>query len=164
MLEFYFSHQNLFAIFTLVTFILSLVALIIALVVIVQSRKLRATTKALFAGKKGANLEDVIVKHEKKLDIFDKEIQELFNISNTINTHSKKCLDKVGIVRFDPFGDRSGNQSFVIALLNSHTDGILLSALHTREGTRIYTKQITKGQPINNKLTKEEQDAINQVQ
>ena len=164
MLEFYSSHQDLFAIFTLVTFILSLVTLTMTIIIIARTQKLRNTTKTLFAGKKGTDLEEVIVRHEKKLGAFDKEIQELFNISNAINTHSKKCLYKVGLVRFDPFGERSGNQSFVIALLNSANNGLVLSALHTREGTRIYTKQINKGQPVNNELTKEEVDALNQAQ
>ncbi|HIP49878.1 MAG TPA: DUF4446 family protein [Candidatus Pacebacteria bacterium] len=164
MLDFYSSHQNLFAIFTLVTFALSLVTLIMAIIVTLRSRKLLNTTKTLFAGKKGADLEEVIVNHEKKLDCFDKEIQELFNISNTINAHSKSCLSKIGLVKFDPFGDRSGNQSFVIALLDSKDDGLILSTLHTREGTRIYTKQINKGEPINNELTKEELDALKQAQ
>jgi len=164
MLEFYSSHQNLFAVFTLITFVLSLVALIMTIIITSRTRKLLNTTKVLFTGKKGADLEEIIVSHEKKLNDFDKEIQELFNISNTINTHSKKCLSKVGIVRFDPFGDRSGNQSFVIALLNDKNDGFLLSALHTREGTRVYTKQLIQGEPVNNKMTSEELEAFQQAQ
>ncbi len=165
MLEFYLSHQSLFAIFTVVTFVLSLTAIITAIIVTVRSQKLFHTTKTLFAGKKGTDLETIIVNHTKKLDSFDKEIQELFNISNTINSHSQKCLDKVSVVRFDPFGDRSGNQSFVIALLNNKNNGFTLSALHTREGTRVYTKQISKGKSTNdNELTKEELSAIKQAQ
>ncbi len=164
MLEFYLSHQNLFAIFTIITFLLSLMTLITTIIITVRSQKLFKTTKVLFTGKKGADLETIIVNQAKKLNDFDREIQELFNISNTINSHTQKCLDKISIIRFDPFGDRSGNQSFVIALLNNKNDGFVLSALHTREGTRVYTKQISKGKSINNnELTKEELDAIKQA-
>ncbi len=164
MLEFYSSHQSLFAFFTLVTFILSFVALMMAIIVVIRTKKILETTKILFTGKSGADLEEIIVAHTNKLNDFDKEIQELFDISNTINTHSKKCLSKVGLVRFDPFGDRSGNQSFVIALLNSKNNGLILSALHTREGTRVYTKQISNGQSKAIELTKEEIEVLRQIQ
>ena len=117
--------------------------------------------KILFAGKKGVDLENIILSNNKKIVSLDTEIQELFNISNTINKQSHKALHKVGLIRFNPFGERAGNQSFALALLNSNGDGITLSSLHTREGTRLYTKQILKGQPINNELTQEERDALN---
>ena len=160
MIEFYSSHQNLFATLFIFTFILSLITFVMMIVLVLRTKKLRATTTALFAGKKGSDLEGVIVHNTEKLRELDTEIQELFNISNAINNHAHKSIHKIGVVRFNPFGEQAGNQSFAAALLNSNNDGIILSSLHTREGTRIYTKQIIQGQPVNNELTQEEQAAI----
>jgi len=160
MIEFYSSHQNLFAALFVFMFILLLITFVMMIVLTIRTTRLRATTKALFAGKKASDLEGLIVHNTEKLRELDTDIQELFNISNAINKHTHKSIHKIGVVRFNPFGEHAGNQSFAIALLNSNTDGIVLSSLHTREGTRVYTKQIIHGQPVNNELTQEEQTAI----
>ncbi len=164
MTEFFSTHQNLFAILTIVTFVLSLITIVITILLVITTKKLRATTKALFAGKKGVDLEEVILQNNTKISELDTEIQELFNISNTIHKQAHKSLHKVGLIRFNPFGERAGNQSFAVAFLNSADDGILISSLHTREGTRVYTKQIKEGQPVNNELTQEEKNVITNAQ
>lgn len=163
MTEFYSSHQSFFAILLIITCVLSIVVLVIAIINTMRINKIRVQTKAFFAGKKGTDLEEILVHNNAKLLAFDKEIQELFNISNTIHKQAHKSIHKIGVVRFNPFGERAGNQSFAIALLNTANDGLVLSSLHTREGTRIYTKQITKGAPVENELTEEEKIAIQQA-
>lgn len=120
----------------------------------------RRAVRTLCAGTNGAALEEVIMRANEKIIAFDNDIQELFSISNTINKHAHKGLHRVGVVRFNPFRDHSGNQSFAVALLNSGNNGIVLSSIHTREGTRVYTKEIKKGAPVNNELTNEEKQAI----
>lgn len=160
MTEFYLSHQNILAILTIVTFVLSLITITITIIFVMRLKRLRAAMDVLFAGKKGADLENIILTNNKKIVELDTEIQELFNISNTVHKQAHKGLHKIGLLRFNPFGERAGNQSFAIALLNSNDDGLVLSSLHTREGTRIYTKEIMQGQPVNNELTQEEQKVI----
>jgi predicted PurR-regulated permease PerM len=163
MSDFFTSYQPFFAILLIITCVLSVLALIISIVNTVRIKRIREQTKTFFAGKNGADLEEILTHNNQKLIAFDKEIQELFNISNTINKQAHKSLHKLGIVRFNPFGERAGNQSFALALLNSNDNGFVLSSLHTREGTRIYTKQITKGAPVDNELTEEEKEAIQQA-
>ncbi len=160
MTEFFFSNQNLFAILIIIALTLSFIAFVLAVINMVQINKIKKTTKVLFAGKKGVDLEKIVLDSNKKILELDTEVQELFNISNTINKQSHKSIHKVGLIRFNPFGERAGNQSFALALLNSNDDGITLSSLHTREGTRLYTKQILKGQPVNNELTQEEHEVL----
>ena len=148
----------------IVTCLLSLLSVITAIVAIVYVYKIKQKIQILCAGKDGAHLEDVIMHANEKIVEFDTEIQELFAISNTINKHAHKSIHRIGLVRFNPFHDHSGNQSFALALLNSANDGIVMSSIHTREGTRIYTKEIQKGLPVKNELTKEEKDSITNAQ
>lgn len=124
---------------------------------------MRKTLDILFAGKKAKDLEEIIVHNNKRIEEFDGEIQELFNISNTIHKQAHKGLNKVGLLRFDPFKDYSGNQSFALALLDSTDTGVVISSFHTREGTRIYAKEVQKGAPVKHELTQEEQDVIAQA-
>ena len=57
----------------------------------------------------------------------------------------KLAFSRVGLVRFNPFEDTGGNQSFALALLDVHGDGFVLSSLHARGGTRVYAKAVTGG-------------------
>lgn len=144
--------------------VVSCASLIIAIIAIVTTMRSKRQVQTLCTGKTGVQLEDVIMHNNEKITEFDNEIQELFAISNTINKHAHKSIHRVGLVKFNPFHDYSGNQSFALALLNSANDGVVISSIHTREGTRIYTKEIKKGAPVKNELTNEEKEAIAQAQ
>lgn len=163
MLDFLLSHQTLLAIYFAITSIIAFIGFILAVVAIVRTKKLRDMLNILFTGKKAKNLEEIILYNNQKLHDFDTEIQELFNISNKLHVKTKKGLSKVGLIRFDPFQDYSGNQSFAYALLNDKDDGVVMSSIHTREGTRIYAKEIKKGISAKHELTQEEKDAIAQA-
>ena len=54
-------------------------------------------------------------------------------------------VQKVGLVRFNPFKEIGGDHSFSLALLDGKDTGIVVTGLHTRERTRIYTKVIKNG-------------------
>lgn len=163
MMEMQSSFIIMIAVVIVITFIMAIGALTTAVITLRRAKRTQATLDIIFEGKKAKDLEDVIVHNNIKLTNFDTEIQELFNISNTINTQSNKGLHKIGLVRFNPFQDYTGNQSFALALLNSKKNGLILSSIHTREGTRIYVKEIHNGAPVNNELTNEEQTAISKA-
>ena len=65
----------------------------------------------------------------------------------------------MGVVRFNPFADTGGDQSFAIALLDAEGNGLVLSSLHSRADTRIFAKQVQAGRS-RHQLSDEEQDAI----
>jgi len=63
----------------------------------------------------------------------------------SINARSVLPVQKVGLVRFNPFAETGGDQSFSLCLLNGEEDGLILTGLHTRDRTRVYTKPVTGG-------------------
>jgi len=69
-------------------------------------------------------------------------------------------IEKIKLIRFNPFDDVGGDQSFILVLLNKENSGILLTSLHHRSFTRIYAKPIKNGQGDNITLSKEEKSAI----
>ena len=123
--------------------------------------KINRQKKPLITGNKPANFETILENHDKSLKLLDKDIQELYNISNQINALAFKGLHKFGMVRFNPFNDVGGDQSFAIAFLNGKDNGLVISSLYTREGTRVYSKSITGGKSEKHPLTDEEKEAIN---
>ena len=47
---------------------------------------------------------------------------------------SRRAFQRVGLVRYNPFEDTGGNQSFALALLDADEDGLIISSLHARSG------------------------------
>lgn len=123
-------------------------------------RKIQATNREFFKGEKVKNLEELLLDQAKNLKVLDKDIQELYTISNEINNLALRGIHKVSAIRFNPFKDVGGNQSFSIALLNGKNTGITITALYTKEGTRVYAKAITGGESLAFPLTEEEKKAI----
>jgi Protein of unknown function (DUF4446) len=74
----------------------------------------------------------------------------------------RKAVQRVGLVRFNPFEDTGSNQSFALALLDGEEDGVVISSLHSRVSTRIYAKPITQGRS-EAALSAEESEALRQA-
>jgi len=55
-------------------------------------------------------------------------------------------IQKIGLIRYNPFAEVGGNQSFSLALLNAQDNGVVITSLYTREGNRVYSKPIEQGQ------------------
>lgn len=106
------------------------------------------------------SLEETVIEQAKNLKVLDKDIHELYNISNQINSLALKSLHKVGMIRFNPFNDIGGDQSFAIALLNGKSNGLVISSLYTKDGARIFSKAIKAGKTEKHPLTEEEESAI----
>jgi hypothetical protein len=131
-------------------------------IIILQKRLgvLHQRNTELFSGKKISSLEDLIIAQSKNLKTLDKDIQELYEISNQINNLAFRGIHKTAMLRFNPFKEVGGDQSFAIALLNGRNSGIVISSLYTREGTRVYSKNIVNGKAEKYPLTEEELKAI----
>lgn len=77
-----------------------------------------------------------------------------------LQAESVNHLQKVGLVRFNPFKNTGGDQSFSLAALDARNSGFVFSSLHSRSGQRIYAKAIREGKPEKHELSDEEDQAI----
>jgi hypothetical protein len=64
---------------------------------------------------------------------------------NRLASQLENAIQRVGVVRYNPFEDTGSNQSFVLAMLDAHGDGFVLSSLHSRQSTRMFLKPVTAG-------------------
>lgn len=69
-------------------------------------------------------------------------------------------IQKIGLLRFNPFRDTGGEQSFILSLIDANDSGIVISALYSRSGTRWYAKKVIHGKGEEHELSDEEQKAI----
>jgi hypothetical protein len=58
---------------------------------------------------------------------------------------SQTSVQKVAFRRFNPFENTGGGQSFSLVLLDRENNGIVVSSLYTREGVRVYGKEVGEG-------------------
>ena len=124
-------------------------------------RKIKKNQKKLFQGKNAQNLETIILTHQDNLSSLNNQLNQLSAKTNSVEKLSDTGLNKVGMVRFNPFKNLGGNQSFSIAFLNSHHNGLVISSIYSNDGSRFYSKTIANGKSHKQyPLTKEEEQAI----
>ena len=129
----------------------------------IQNRRLKAKLAVFFSGKDGKDLEKILLEQLDETRALDQEIQELFEISNRLRELGMRSVHKTALLRFNPFKEVGSNQSFCVAFLDGKNSGVVISSLHTREGTRVYAKPVVTGQPGNFPLTEEEKATIAQA-
>jgi hypothetical protein len=108
----------------------------------------------------GGNLEEVLKEILKKEKLTEKEIDKIKQRIDEVSKQEKFALQKMSLVKFNPFSDLGGDQSFSLALLDGHDRGLVITGLHGRKTTRVYTK-IINGEDV--KLSEEEKKAIKQA-
>ncbi|MEP7379552.1 MAG: DUF4446 family protein, partial [Chloroflexota bacterium] len=78
---------------------------------------------------------------------------------NRLATQLEGAIQRVGVVRYNPFEDTGSNQSFVLAMLDARGDGFVLSSLHSRQATRMFLKQVSGGK-VESAVSDEEAEAL----
>ncbi len=76
-----------------------------------------------------------------------------------IDTRLRKAVQRVRVLRYGAFADVGGDQSFALAMLDDHGDGVVLSGLHHRNGVRVYAKPLADRRS-SYALTTEEAQAV----
>ena len=108
--------------------------------------------------KEPVNLKEVLA-YLKRLDDDVKGVTQ--NLTD-FKKESRKNLQKVGVVRFNPFKEVGGDQSFSIAVLDADNNGFVITSLYSHEASRVYAKPIKNGASLY-ALSKEEQEALNKA-
>lgn len=102
----------------------------------------------------------------KEILDYIRELEEnIENISQGLQNVKEMAissLQKIGIVRYNPFEDVGGNQSFSIAFLDANNNGFVITSIYGREGSRVFTKPL-KGGKSGYPLSEEEKGAINKA-
>lgn len=76
---------------------------------------------------------------------FEKNNEILENRLTGFKKDSLENYSKLAVLKYNPYNDTGGDQSFSLALLNGKMDGVIITSLHSRSTTRIYLKNINKG-------------------
>ncbi len=122
--------------------------------------KLRNHYYNLISRSRKQKLDEIL---DSLLDQDKKNYDEVELLKKEVNNQIRMArlhLQKVGLIRFNPFDRAGGEQSFVIAFLDSQDSGIILNFIYTRDGLRVYTKKVKDGKGEEYDLSEEEKRAV----
>ncbi|TAL13214.1 MAG: DUF4446 family protein [Chloroflexota bacterium] len=145
-----------------VVILLGLASLLLAVVAVIQlrrTRRLAARFEAITRGSEERSLEAILEAHLARVHQVVRDLEDATARTAVLERDMRRAFSRVGLVRYNPFEDTGGNQSFALALLDEHGDGFVMSSLHARNQTRVYAKGVRAGQP-DAAMSAEEQEAL----
>lgn len=114
-------------------------------------------TKGLSKNKLAEILEHILAEIKKtkaNLSDLDKDHHQL-------TKRARSFVQNVRLLRYNPFKEMGGDQSFIVSFLDDERSGVVVSSLHSRQNTRWFAKSIKKGKGVDHKLSKEEEELVN---
>lgn len=129
------------------------------LVVAVRLRRHGRRLDRLTRGADGRNLEAVLDAHLDSVLRVAGALDEQEARTAVLEQGLRRAVQRIGLVRYNPFEETGGNQSFALALLDANEDGVVLTSLHARAGTRVYAKALVGGRS-EGQLSDEESEAL----
>ena len=105
--------------------------------------------------KKAPTLKELL----ERLKTLEKKLGTLSLELESVKKLQEKSVEKIGIVRFNPFHDIGGDQSFAIALLNRENTGVVITSHYGKDFSKVYAKPVKNGSS-EYQLSEEEKEAM----
>lgn len=106
------------------------------------------------------DLSKILDTHLNRVEALSSGVSILDQDLRSLKKISQSHLCNVGLLRFNPFGDTGGDQSFALALLDGENTGIVISSLHGRSYSRMFGKPVKAGLADGYQLSTEEEQAV----
>ena len=120
---------------------------------------LRRRLRRVLPDGEAVTLDQVLERQLERVETLSQRLDALNKLQHELEELTQRTIQKVGVVRYNPFADSGGDQSFAIALLDSLGNGVVISSLHSRAETRVFAKPVQAGRS-RYPLSDEEQEAI----
>lgn len=144
----------------LISWILLCIALVWIAVLTYFLLKMRSHYNMLTDGVNKKTLEAVLTNIVRDIHTAKKDIHHLSSRADTLEKNELFHIQKIGLLRFNPFKDTGGDQSFILALLDAKDTGVVITALYSRSGTRWYAKKVVAGKGAEHELSEDEKHAL----
>lgn len=141
-----------------------LLAVLVGIVIWLALRLRRAEKgyRTLTAGTSAGNLEKILEGHLLQVRQAMERVDGLDRLTGQMERANRSHIQHLGVLRFNPFRDSGGDQSFAVALADEDGHGVVISSLHGRDATRVYAKPLAAWESAY-PLTDEERQTIRQA-
>lgn len=141
------------------TIILFYIISVVIIIILFWILMLEYRLKKIFAGTKAKNLEEMIVIVGEKINKLNETQSRIDKHLLEIDNRLNKSIRNIETIRFNPFVDAGGNQSFAIAFINDEGNGVVISSLYARDRMSIFAKPIINGKS-DFELSNEEKEVL----
>ena len=147
---------------SLVVIVLVAAVVVLAIWVALLQRSeamLRRRLRRVMPQGQSGGIDEILDRQLQRIDGLTERLDALNKLHHELEALTERTIQKVGVIRYNPFSDTGGDQSFAIALLDAFGNGVVVSSLHSRTDTRVFAKPVQGGRS-KYQLSDEEQDAI----
>ncbi len=153
-------HENL-EWFILGLLICCFLILLMQFIYMIKQRKLRKRIdRFMGSAENNGHIESMLVEYLGKVDDVSRQHNGLLKKVDTLQHRLQFCVQKVGMVRYNPFEDMGGDLCFALALLDQQDNGVVINTIYSREGSYTYAKKLTGGNSEKHKLSVEERQCV----
>ncbi len=118
---------------------------------------------SISSASKGQGLKSLLDNLLKESAQNKKDIEMLLAYCDRIEQEGHFHIQKVGLLRFNPFKDTGGDQSFILSLVDKNNTGVIISGLYSRSGLRWYAKKVQNGRGVEHELSDDEKKALKEA-
>jgi hypothetical protein len=109
----------------------------------------------------GQDITNVLKNYVEDVTIVKENTQTLKKYCREMEQNMNKCIQKVGMIRYNPYQNTGSDLCFALALLDFEDSGVVINGVYSRDNTtNTYAKPIEKGKSKYT-LVKEEEEALN---
>jgi hypothetical protein len=140
----------------------ALVALLWVVVLAVKLRRLRAAQRTVMGEGQADLVAHAAQIQEAFVQLRDWVEETAVRLEERMGTAEGRidgCVAYTSLVRYDAWGEMSGQQSSTMALLDARRTGVVVSSILHRDQARVYVKQVRDGES-ELELSPEEHQAI----
>lgn len=138
---------------------MTVLLLLLCIIQSVRISRLRKSMNRFLTGAGGTNLEEGMHQLLDQVDEVKKlQNDQQFAVNRLSQRIAAQCA-RVGIIRYNAFGDFGSDLSFSMAILDDTQNGVVITSIYGREESRVYAKPLTAGASVYH-LSEEEHTAI----
>lgn len=141
--------------YTIILLVLVLALIALTIQVVLLQKRITALTR----GKDAKSLEETIRSVITDIKKLEGDFGYHDNQIAVLEQKAAKSIQGLGTIRFNPFKNGGGNQSFATAFVNEHGDGVIISTLYGRERVSLFAKPLIAWKS-EFELTPEEETAL----
>lgn len=127
----------------------ALIIMVLAIALIVQGakiRKMRRKYEAMMTGNGVEDLEGLLIDLRNQGDMLEETQREHKTMIEAAQVKLRGMKSKVAVKRYNAFGERGNDLSFSIAIIDDNRSGVVLTSLHNRENSYVYSKPLEGGE------------------
>lgn len=91
------------------------------------------------------DLESLLIDLKNQSERLEEEQREHKILIEAAQTKMRGMKSKVAMKRYNAFGERGNDLSFSMAIIDDNSSGMVLTSLHNRENSYIYSKPLEGG-------------------